>query len=626
MNQEAMEESQKVAISNTRCEGRVGTSECQIIAKKPYYSDLDSVKDELRDRLICVMLQLRSLAAHISAIEDSYVPILLDYVEWCVCVEREDKLTFTEEKTSKYLLYLVQSNVHFASERNNCKLVTDMDTLYNILDALKKTSTLLECESYSDTSLYTKIQLFDNDLQILRDGKFDQTVQVLHRAERLLLMEETEYNPLNPYTKRANIGLDKEASVSSSPPPVDSSVDGDQQDFSDPKELTAANILTQSTQIGHLPPSSDRSIESKVDVQATLSTANNSQQSKDTQKLENSLERLPIHNPDLRIKKIAGAIMDENIRKEFLQFVKDQEKQRSFVEAHDKTKDAFATIMRNLDSFKDFQSVIPNVQALLELVSLPSLNSGNSNEISIRSSGSPANRSTVESQKLDKSSNPIDLAAIRHMIVEESNKRREATKLLSNYFDNKIRRYCESARNLETKVNSIQKTHFGATLLVKEELNLLKNSTVSNETHSQNMSKIEENLNTITSNFLHFGQEMEIHSSIVAGLEEKTGQALQKIVSLQKRYGQDEDAVKTLAEEIRREVLNEETLENLKKDLKSSEYFKDLKSDLCRQTGKHYENVQIINSNERATRGRIDKIIKDISTLDKTLIQLSNLF
>lgn len=427
-----------------------------IIPKKPYHDGLEVIDDLLRDQLTQAMLNIRRIADNASDLSQMCILVLFDYTEWLVCVEKRIDLAFTEQEVAEYILFLIQENILYAGNKNDASLIVDLPELKVILNAVVKCSLLLKKIDLTKTSLFTKLQLLDIDLKLLRDGKFEHETNVLNRVKRVLHMEQPEFNPNRPIGQQKQITTEDE-NLSSSPP-VDSSDEGDKHESSNSRELLNVNILTQSTQIDSVPSIANKSIESRVDVQATSSSNGHSQQFDNSLKLSNSFSQTHFTEFEAsHLKNLASKVQNVHVRNELLQFAENvkakSDAQKTFTEAYNDTKDAFKLILDNIETFKSVQSNLPTIQSFISTLAFPTVNS---NDVSITSTVSSHNKSS-EPQEANQIKNLQSIRSLQETIDAETSDRKDSTKLITNYFDKRINNFKVEFKQLKERLRIFEK-------------------------------------------------------------------------------------------------------------------------------------------------------------------------
>ncbi|CAM9020247.1 unnamed protein product [Wickerhamomyces anomalus] len=458
-----------------------------IIPKKPYLEDIQTADDTLKDDLIKAMLEIRALASSDPQMSRSTVKILLDFVEWTVTVEKRNALVFTETMAVKYILYLIQENIFYSVDREDKSLIVSFETLKEIATSIVSSSLSLNKIDFRNTTIFTKLQLLNVDLQLLRDGKFENKTNVLARVKRILLTEPADFDPNDTATQPVNHlpveGMEDEHFDSS--PPIDSSVEGDRDESNHSKDLSNVNVLTQSTQINTINKSLD---QSRVDVHATSSSNGDSQQSKDTEELQ----------------------AEDNSK-------------ISFVDAYNQTEAAFKTILQNLDAFKSVQSNLPSIQTFVEEIGL-----SNDTEISIRSTESSRVVSN-ESQEPVQPLNQEHIDQIKKDIGAEALERKESTKVLSNYLDRRINKLSTETKTLRENLKAFNRSEVEV-LNIKELLNKLKDSSVSKLDHQAIVQNLESKINNIED----VKHQMEAGLLSVTSIGDQTSTTVKRMEALER--------------------------------------------------------------------------------------------
>ncbi len=496
-----------------------------IIPKKPYLEDIQTADDTLKDDLIKAMLEMRALASNDPQMSRSTVKILLDFVEWTVTVEKRSELVFTETMAVKYILYLIQENIFYSVDREDKSLIVSFETLKEIATSIVSSSLSLKNIDFRNTTIFTKLQLLNVDLQLLRDGKFENKTNVLARVKRILLTEPADFDPNDTATQPVNHlpaeGMEDEHFDSS--PPIDSSVEGDRDESNHSKDLSNVNVLTQSTQINTMNKSLD---QSRVDVHATSSSNGDSQQSKDSHNGEHS-RRDSLNSKSSRIKKYAKKIQDVQLRNELLQFAEELQAEDnskvSFADAYNQTEAAFKTILQNLDAFKSVQSNIPSIQTFVEAIGL-----SNDTEISIRSTESSRVVSN-ESQEPIQPLNQEQIDQIKKDIGAEALDRKESTKVLSNYLDRRINKLSTETKTLRENLKSFNRSEIEV-LNIKDLLNKLKDSSVSKLDHQAIVQNLESKINNIED----VKHQMEAGLLSVTSIGDQTSAAVKRMEALER--------------------------------------------------------------------------------------------
>ncbi|CCH45244.1 Myosin-11 [Wickerhamomyces ciferrii] len=496
-----------------------------LIPRATYINEVEESEAavERRSTLVNVLHKLPGLFDIQSPLSPLAISTIIDYTTWIVLVNGINDIKFDEKLLTKYLNNLMKSNIKKAVQDNTSSIITSITAYTLILKLLISQFKHFTTSDLQDSSLFTKLELLEIDLTLLRQGNLTQHHSVIQRVDRIFSLETVAFSPDTAGSRQTTAHNPEVSQHIDSSPPVDSSDSGDHEEeesISISKD-SQPNILTQSTQLNAL-DDGNLTLASRVEVQATSSSNGTSQQSKDSQQSQNSQQLLDQsqreqqHLPDstklltnlhngpsstnnsgsLNLKDLSNRITDPVLRNDLLTWGKNLDfNLKSFRGINNRSielKAALDKLITLLEKRDNENSIDKNQD-----ISIRSVDSSVSKEKESQDSNNNIESNGTDDDKITKVF--IDLFEHRFSEISESTKiidekmvsLTESQILISSLVE-AFPALTQNQKSLDTRIEQIKEN-------VKENFHRLSQSTIDNlrmfeEQGKQNVAKIQETL------------------------------------------------------------------------------------------------------------------------------------
>lgn len=123
----------------------------------------------------------------------AHLSFMTGYLEWNVCINKSDKIEFTEAKLLDYFSYVITKSVIEACETQNPSLVISLESAESIADTADFVfKGLGKANCVSSSVLLCKLRLLESDLSLIRSGSLSLRQKVLERISHVLNLDSTD--------------------------------------------------------------------------------------------------------------------------------------------------------------------------------------------------------------------------------------------------------------------------------------------------------------------------------------------------------------------------------------------------------------------------------------------------